>query len=113
MSASFRKIYPSTRERSFFVLEISFLQNKNEASFLFRMAFQKRVFAVGDSFLPVWWEKVSTKTKTRFCFSFSLDLLDRPKEPRNFRLFLLRDVTNIQKSLKGFKKSKDLFSSAT
>ena len=53
-----------------------FLKVKNEASFLKKITFQKRVFVFDDIFHPVWWEKVKSKTKTRFCFSFLSDRLD-------------------------------------
>ena len=56
------------------------LNLKNEVSFLTKITFQKRVFVFDDIFLPVWWEKVKSKTKTRFCFSFLSDRLDRPEE---------------------------------
>ena len=39
---------------------------------------QKRVFVFDNIFHPVWWEKVKSKTKTRFCFWFSKSRLDGP-----------------------------------
>ena len=49
---------------------------------------QKRVFVFDDIFHPVWWEKVKSKTKTRFCFSFLSNRLDHSKR-MNFK-FLSR-----------------------
>ena len=35
-----------------------------------KITFQKRVFVFDGILHPVWWEKIKSKTKTRFCFSF-------------------------------------------
>ena len=64
--------------------------------FLTKITFQKRVFVFDDIFHPVWWEKVKSKTKTRFCFSFLSDrlYLDRPYRTR-------KKTQNDGKSLSG------------
>ena len=67
------------------VFDDSFSRIKNEASFLIFGGLFSKTKTRFRFRGPDWMDKVSSKTKTRFCSSFSRYRLDRPDERRTFK----------------------------